>query len=211
MVLPDRCGRITLPGVMSRLADGLGGVFSAAAAGAKQLQPPPLVRCRATSALAVLSRGRCTFCVSVARRPAAGAGGLTSARPGSCVELGSTQRPGEGGALMVRRPGWCEEIRTRRAAGRITNRNGGLEHLGRARAAHSGTGRYRKLIRNRGGRHELDDLGRLPVEDLRQEVVGDGMTAHESSPHAATERLRTPEQMFCAVGLSNGYCFDRRS
>ena len=29
--------------------------------------------------------------------------------------------------------------------------------------------------------------------------------------HAATERLRPPEQMFCAVGLSNGYWFDRHS
>jgi hypothetical protein len=31
---------------------------------------------------------------------------------------------------------------------------------------------------------------------------------HECSSYAATERLRTPEQMLCAVGLSNGYCFD---
>jgi hypothetical protein len=29
--------------------------------------------------------------------------------------------------------------------------------------------------------------------------------------HAATKRLRTPEQMFCAIGLSNGHCFDRHS
>lgn len=34
---------------------------------------------------------------------------------------------------------------------------------------------------------------------------------HELLAHAATESLRTPEQMFCAAGLPNGYCFDRHS
>ena len=67
-------------------------------------------------------------------------------------------------------------------------------------------------------------LGRLPwrrglsvaeIEDRPAELAGAGRPAEQDLTrvlaHAATERLRTPERMFGAVGLSNGYFFDRHS
>ena len=51
------------------------------------------------------------------------------------------------------------------------------KHLGGSRTADGGTGRHRKFVEDRGGQHELRDFWRLSVEDLIQEIVGDGMAA----------------------------------
>ena len=50
-----------------------------------------------------------------------------------------------------------------------------LEHLGGTLTAQRGASGHRKLIKDRGGQHELGDLRRLAGQDLLQEVVGDGM------------------------------------
>ena len=50
-----------------------------------------------------------------------------------------------------------------------------LEEDGRSRAAQGVAGRHRQLVENRGGQHELDQLGGLAVENLVEEIPGHGV------------------------------------
>ena len=47
-----------------------------------------------------------------------------------------------------------------------------LEEDGRPRPAQGVAGRHRQFVEDRGGQHELDQLGRLAEEDLVEEIPG---------------------------------------
>ncbi len=64
-----------------------------------------------------------------------------------------------------------------------------LEEGGRPRAAQSGAGGHRQFVEDRGGQHEVDDFGRLAVEDLVQEEPGHAM-AMQVHPAGSTNRVR---------------------
>src|SRR4051812_33951891 len=57
----------------------------------------------------------------------------------------------------------------------------GLEDARSSVATHCLARRRGQLVENGGRQHELRDFLRLPVEDLLQEVAGDGVTEHVGS------------------------------
>ena len=60
-----------------------------------------------------------------------------------------------------------------------------LEEGGRPRAAQGVAGRHRQFVEDRGGQHELDQLGRLAVEDLVEKIPGHGVAVQLDSTGGA--------------------------
>ena len=60
-----------------------------------------------------------------------------------------------------------------------------LEEDGRLLAAQGVAGRHGQLVEDRGGQHELDQLGRLAVEDLVEEIPGHGVAVQLDSTGGA--------------------------